>query len=389
MKPTTNELDLSVLNTPIVIDMDGLRSYLARIPDPRKARGQRYRLVDVLTLLILAKLGGQDQIKGMVEWVKYRAASLIDLLKMPRCSVPHQTTYERILARLDVAVVEQVLGQYLAQRQGQNVCISIDGKTLRGTICSEIPQGVHLLAAYEPQQGVVLLQVEVDGKENEISAAPRLLQQLDLNGCIVTADAMHTQVKLCDDIVTAGGDYLLPVKANQPTLQQHIAEVFVPPIVMPGHSCPPLPIQHHQTITKQSGRIEYRYLSTTDALNDYLDWPHVQQVFRLQRVVRHSNGRLSYQVVFGISSLSVDVAPPPRLMQLIRDHWHIENRLHFVRDVTFHEDACRIRHPKRQHLLATFNNLAIGLIRQCRFDYIPEARRYFALNFEQAYRLFF
>lgn len=132
-------------------------------------------------------------------------------------------------------------------------------------------------------------------------------------------------------------------------------------------------------------------MTVTSDLNDYLDFPHVQQVFRLQRVVHHqARGKISYQVIFGITSLSQAQYPPDKLMDLLRSHWHIENRLHYVRDATFHEDACQIRHTKRQRLLAVLNNLVIGLIRQSdQFDYIPEARRYFDANYDEAFQLFF
>lgn len=145
---------------------------------------------------------------------------------------------------------------------------------------------------------------------------------------------------------------------------------------------------HAQTVNTGHGRIEHRYLTVNSQLNDYLDWPDLGQVFRLQRVVqRQKTGKLSYQVVFGITSLSISDCPPERLLTLLRSHWHIENRLHYVRDVTFHEDACQIREPKRQRVLATLNNLVIGLIRQCDFEYIPEARRFFSVNYRHALQL--
>lgn len=139
MKPTTDTLDCPLIDAGILIDINGLRQYLEGIPDPRKVRGQRYRLADLLTLLILAKLGGQDQMKGIVEWLKLRVSRLVALLEMSRHSIPHQTTFERVLAKLDAQAMEEAIGQYLAQLQGQGICISIDGKTLRGTISSEQP----------------------------------------------------------------------------------------------------------------------------------------------------------------------------------------------------------------------------------------------------------
>jgi predicted transposase YbfD/YdcC len=261
--------------------------------------------------------------------------------------MPHQTTYERVLAELDEVEVEQILGKFFSQEQRTNTSISIDGKVLRGTIPVGERQGTHLLAAYQPETGLVLMQVEVECKANELVAAPQLLDYLDLSGCIVTGDAMFTQRDLCIQIVAAGGQFILPVKGNQKTLQETIADAFMPAEVAKGHHVVLLEEQSIQSTNSGHGRIECRYLSVTSELKGYLDFPHVQQVFRLQRVIHHQQtGKLSYQVVFGICSLSAEHCPPEQLMAHIRSHWHIENRLHYVRDVTFHEDACRIRHSK-------------------------------------------
>ena len=138
--------------------------------------------------------------------------------------------------------------------------------------------------------------------------------------------------------------------------------------------------------------MEWRILTATPLLNDYvhyLGWSHVQQVFRLQRIVQHKpTGRLSYEVVFGITSLTVNQATPADLLRVMRHHWWIENRLHYVRDISFGEDACRLRNPHIQHVLASLNNLALGLIRLATdFPYIPQARRYLAANLTEACQL--
>ncbi len=368
--------------------VDSLIAAWHQITDPRKSRGVRYPLVALLVLLILAKLGGEDSLKGMADWVRLRGSVLVGLLKLERDHLPHQTTYERVLDRLDLDEVEQVMSQFFARQVPPNVTVTLDGKVLRGTIAEGETQGVHLLAAYTPEHGVVLLQVEVPPQSNEITAAAHLLDSLELSGRVVTGDALFTQLHLCEQIVQAGGDYVLPVKGNQPDLRQAIADVFMPPAVSAGHSVISLPVQEAETICSGHGRMEYRYLTVSSQLNDYLVWPQVGQVFRLQRVRQSSkSGKLSYEVVFGVTSLTAEGCPPQRLMQLIRDHWQIENRLHYVRDVAFHEDACKIRQPRRQRLLACLNNLVIGLIRQTPFDFIPTARRFFALHPEAAFHL--
>lgn len=373
----------------LVFSVDSLLAQLEQLTDPRAARGVRYPMVILLALLILAKLGGEDSMKGMAEWVRLREQPLLRLLHVNRKRLPHQTTYERVLAELDIDELERVTGHFFAHQLGDDVQVVLDGKVLRGTIPSGATQGVHLLAAYVPEQGVVLMQVEVASKENEITAAPHLLEAVDLRHCVVTGDAMFTQHTLCDHIVLAGGDYVFPVKDNHPTLRRAIADMFMPAPVTPGHGAVRLPERTAHTVTSGHGRLEHRYLTVSSQLNDYLDWPHLGQVFRLQRVVQHlDTGKLTYQVVFGVTSLTADACSPERLLHILRTHWHIENRLHFVRDVTFHEDACPIRHTKRQRVLACLNNLVIGLIRQVdQFNYVPEARRFFSVNYQQALQL--
>ena len=327
--------------TGFCFSVQSLRSYLEQLDDPRKARGVRYSLVDLLTLLILAKLGGEDGMKGMTEWIQLREATLIRLLQIPRKRLPHQTTYERVLAGLDEAVLNAMIGAFFsATKTDETGQIVLDGKVLRGTIPPGETQGTHLLAAYAPERGVVLMQVEVDGKANEKSTAPRLLEAIDLQGCVVTGDAMFTQRDLCEQIVEAGGDYILPVKDNHPKMREIIANIFMPAPVSAGHGCIRLPETHAQTVDHARGRTEYRYLTASSQLNEYLDWPYLGQVFRVQRVVHHhQTGKITYEVLFGITSLTTERSTPDNLLHYVRQHWHIENRLHYVRDVTFREDS--------------------------------------------------
>lgn len=272
MKDTPSKTGVATLEAGQLFSVSRLRTYLEGLYDPRKARGIRYRLADVMCLLILAKLGGEDGMKGMAEGVRLREQTLLRLLHINRERLPHQTTYERLLEKLDVDALERAMGDFFAQKApGQTLTVVLDGKVLRGTIPQGERQGVHLLAAYAPQQRVVLMQVEVGAKANEITAAPRLLEALDRRGRVVTGDAMFTQRELCDQIVLAGGDYVFPVKDNQPTLRPAIADLFMPAPVSPGHSRVRLPESCAQTYDCGQGRLEQRYLTTSSQLNDYLD----------------------------------------------------------------------------------------------------------------------
>ena len=296
---TTKNTLVPQKNEGMLLDVGSLMDVLHQIPDPRAARGVRYSLVTLLVLLILAKLAGQDGMKGMSEWVQYRGQKLAELMNLSRQTMPHQTTYERMLAQLDELEFERKLGQFFAQQQEENITINIDGKVLRGTIPAGKTQGTHLLAAYVPETGVVLMQIEVESKANEIVAAPQLLDYLDLTGCVVTGDAMFTQGELCIQIVEAGGHFVFPVKANQKTLQHAIADAFMPAQVAKGHQAIGLDEDSAYETSIGHGRIETRYITVTADLNDYLEFPHIQQVFRLQRVVQHqATGQLTYEAQF-------------------------------------------------------------------------------------------
>ncbi len=175
--------DISGREQGLVVDVGSLYAWLCQLEDRRHARGVRYRLVTVLVFVILAKLAGEDRLSGISEWVRLRQQALADALQLGGVQAPHRTPYSRILGHVvDPEQFEQLMRDYFSKvaSSGHSVQLSIDGKSLRGSIGCGQTQGVHLLGAFVPEQGWVLMQVEVDGKENEITAAPRLLKSLDL-----------------------------------------------------------------------------------------------------------------------------------------------------------------------------------------------------------------
>lgn len=197
-----------------------------RLKDKRKARGIRYRLELILILFIFGKLCGQNKVYGIADWLRQQESDQIETLKLDYPHLPHHSTYRRIFAEVvDAEELEQLVAEYFAQTpsDGQRVIVAIDGKTVRDTITREDPFGLHLLAAYLPEQGLVLLQMIVEKeKENEIVVAPKLLGCLALNNCVVVADAMHTQRDLSIQVVEAGGEFVWIVKDNQPNTRQAI-----------------------------------------------------------------------------------------------------------------------------------------------------------------------
>jgi len=374
-----------------VFEVGSLFEALQPLHDQRDARGLRYALVTVLVFVVLAKLAGEDGLRGIAQWVAERKDSLATLFGLAKVQAPYYTTYARILAHaVRVDEFEQVIGQFFARlpQTGQAVEIALDGKTLRGTIPVGQTRGVHLLAAYLPCEGVVLMQVEVDGHENEISAAPQVLKQLDLQGKIVTGDALLTQRKLAQQIGEASGDYVFPVKENHPQLLQDIQTLFVPESCIKGFS-PSLKDQRSaETLEKGHGRIERRTLTVSGDLKGYLDWPYVEQVFKLEREFKQlTTGQVMQEVLYGVSSLTAAQADADQLLAITRRHWGIENGLHYRRDVTLHEDRSRLRTGQAPHMIAAINNLVLGLTARLGYTSAPQARRHFAAHLDEAVRL--
>ncbi len=365
----------------LVLDMDSLAAYFERLHDQRCARGKRYRLAQVCILATLAKLCGEDRPSGMAQWAQVRCAVLGPILGLPK-RMPCHNTYRRIFATaITAAELDQHITAFLRQqaRAGRSVLITLDGKTMRGTIPTGQSQGLHLLAAYLPVEGIVLVQIAVENKENEIVAAPKVLASLDLQGKIVMGDAMQTQRALSVQIIEAEGDYIWLAKDNQPQLRSDIEQWFAPETHVKGFSPSAKDFQTARTVNKGHGRYEERILTTSSLLSDYLDWPAVAQVFKLERrTVNTLSGEVRHEVVYGVTSLTAHEAPAKRLLGLIRQYWGIENGLHYRRDKSLHEDATRMRNRNQAQNLATLNNLVVGLVIRQGWRYLPEARRHYA-----------
>ena len=367
-----------------MVDMGSLYDFLSRLEDRRDARGIRYKLVHILVFVVLAKLAGEDRLTGISEWVWHRKEALAKALGLRRCQSPHRTTYSRIFGEmLDVEEFEEAMGGFFASvpADGQLVQVTIDGKALRGSIAAGQTQGVHLMAAYLPGEGVVLAQVEVEGKENEIKAAPRLLEAIDLRRKVVSGDAMLAQRQLSAQVVEGGGEYVWTVKKNQPQLREDIATLFAEEDVLENGASV-------ETVDKGHGRIEKRSLRASTGLNDYLDWPYVQQVFKVERRFEYvKEGKITHETVYGITSLGPDQAGPQRLLEIVRTHWNIENGLHYRRDETMREDWCHLSMGHAQRTMAAVNNLVLGLLLRRGVRNVPQQRRRYAARWNEALKL--
>jgi predicted transposase YbfD/YdcC len=266
---------------PIKSNVEALAERLASLTDKRNARGLRYPLAMLLTIAVLAKLSGHSRLEPLADWARLRAAELARLFDLKRSSMPHQSTWSRVLDQaIDVDQFEQVVGQFFqAQQQTAEVpargsiVLAVDGKTVRGAIAQGQTRGVHLVAAYLPSAGVVLAQLAVERKANEIVAVPKLHAQLDLTGMVVVGDAMQAQRTLSTQVVEAGGDYVWFVKDNQPSLLADGELLFERPRLAKGWSDPTTDFTVVRQVEKGHGRLEERVLVASRMLREYVGWP--------------------------------------------------------------------------------------------------------------------
>jgi predicted transposase YbfD/YdcC len=341
-----------------------LLAYLATVTDPRARAGRRHPLVAILMLAAAAVLAGARSIAAVAEWaadapqpVRAALGTRHDPLTGRWVwAVPTETTIRRTLARVDPEALAAAIGAWLADRDrpgqpGQHRrAVAVDGKTLRGAKRGDGRQ-VHLLAAMDHATRTVLAQRQVDGAPGEVPAFQPLLADLDLAGVVVTADALQTHADAAEFLVTGKqAHYLLTVKANQPTLLDRCAR-------LPWHRIPVL----DRTRDRGHGRVELRTLKAVTV--HHFGFPHTAQVIQVTRKVRDlGTRRWRTVVVYAVTSLTFAQASPARLADLIRGHWAIENGLHYVRDVTFAEDASQVRTGTAPQVMAALRNLAIGVL---------------------------
>ena len=313
--------------------------------------------------------------------MRFRQETLVRLFNCKHGRTPCLNTYRTVLGEvvsqeeLQTAFNRFLLSQYGGQR---SVLVVIDGKTMRGTIPTGETSGVHFLAAYLPEEGVVLAQVAVEAKHNEIVAAPVLLEQVEMKNRVVCGDAMHTQRELSVQIMAAGGDYLWFLKDNQPTMLADVQQFFVAPRVAPGWRHPTLTRQTAETVQKGHGRIEKRRLTSLVDEHRFLDWPGVQQVFMLERQVTDVTRSLTrYETAYGLTSCSSAKANAAQLLHWTQAYWGIENGLHYRRDVTLGEDRTRTTNQRFAEVLSILNNFVVSLTQKLQLTIMASARRQF------------
>jgi len=365
-----------------------LSSYWGQIEDSRKAKGLRHPLGAVLNLCSVALMAGAKTPKGIANYWKNRQPEpeLLARLGFSKPYGPSQSTLYEVLSQVKVTELERALTAWMEDsladslpvEPGELEGMSLDGKTLKGSSKqgAEIDQ---VLSLFSHRLGMTIAQLGIPAETNEIGVLPDLLVEVVLAGRVFTMDALHTQVETAKTIVEQGGDYVMVVKQNQPQLYEALETLFE----QPGAD----PFIHDQAATFDAahGRLEQRTLVSSLALTDFLHWPGLQQVFRVDRhTTLQKSGRVRSQTSFGVTSLSPDQADAAALLSLVRQHWHIENRSHYVRDVSFGEDASQVRRGALPQVMAALRNCAINLIRCHHFQFIPDAFDYFAVHYFRA-----
>ncbi len=339
-----------------------IEQYFGDLPDPRTGPAKLHRLLDLLTIALLAVICGADDWVAVHDFGVAREAWLKAFLALPH-GIPSHDTFGRVFALLRP---EELQRRYLAWVRhvatlaaGEHV--ALDGKVLRGSADAAWGQAaLVMLCAYASAAGLVLAQVAVPADTNEAAVLPELLKLLGLGGCVVTVDAAHCQPGNAALITAQGGDYVFALKANAGALYERVAYTFEHTdysIARPGR---------HATVEKGHGRVErrrYAVLTAPDYLA-YFDpdgrWAQLKSVIRVERE-RTLGETTERQVHYYLASLAADART---LAGYIRSHWDIENQAHWLLDVTFHEDACRARAGFEPENLALLRHLALNLLKR-------------------------
>lgn len=370
---------------------------LQGISDPRNRRGQQHEWQYLLLVIASALMAGQRSGRAMAQWATEHGDELITYLQPYRKRIPSVATLYRVLRNVPIEQLESQISAYTTQIDQQDATAGSiktkQGEVLRGqsldgkTVCGASQHGevVHLVSLVRHESGTALAQERAASKMGERKAGRHLLTPDRLAKTITTADALYTQVKQAEQIVAGGGHYLMAVKRNQPSLYEAIDLAFaaLPPINQEEAA-----FWQHQTYTtidKQHGRLEKRTLESTTALNDYLQWPGLAQVLRRTCQRTHlKTGKSTTHVRFAITSLTRKMVSLDQIEAVWRRHWTIENQLHYVRDVSFGEDACQLHTGHAAQALAALRNGILALLRFEGWPSPPTAFRHFQAHPQHA-----
>jgi predicted transposase YbfD/YdcC len=339
-----------------------IKRHFGKIRDPRLSRRRRHLLPNIIVMAICAVIADCDTWEDIGVFVRTRRAWFEQFMALPH-GVPSADTFARVFSRLDPAAFGacfQSWIQALAQTVGLSH-IAIDGKSLRGSVASAGGLGpLHVVSAWATQQHLSLAQVVVDAKSNEITALPQLLALLELKGALVTIDAMGCQKQVAAQIVARQGDYVLTVKDNQPRLLADIQETLRQAF---EGELPTALVDEYTTRERGHGRVEersYVVVHSVEAIRDRSLWTKLTSVGMCRRD-RTVNGQLSSEVHYFIGSRRMSARA---YGEVTRNHWGIENHLHWQLDVTFAEDASRVLDRNAAQNFTWLRRMALSLLKR-------------------------
>jgi predicted transposase YbfD/YdcC len=357
----------------VVETVGGLPEALAGLPDPRARRGVRHRLTVVVTAAVCAVVAGYRSYAAIAEWVADVPAATALALGMTPDRRPSEAMIRRLLQALDPQLLTAAIGVWLAGRataatSTANRAIAVDGKTLRGCRTTDTAAR-HVMTACDQSTGLVLASIDVDGTTNEITRFAPLLDQIsDLRDTVITADALHCQREHVTYLAERGAHWILTVKGNQPNLHAQLAG-------LPWRAVP----DATRDCDRGHGRREIRSLKIL-TISTGIDLPNAAQALQIRRRRRRLDQpkRFTTETVYAITDLRVHQAKPAQLAGWIRGHWSIENKIHWVRDVTYDEDRSQIRTGTGPAVMAALRNAAIGALRLTGVTNIAAANRHHA-----------
>lgn len=333
-----------------------LHRYFENIPDYRIARNKKHSLTDVIILSILAVICGAESWNSIEEFGKTKIDFLRTFLKLPN-GIPSHDTINRVFSNLRPKIFEELFVKWVEEIKDDSIkkeVISIDGKCIRGSKDSFHGQSpIHMVSAWASDNELVLGQIKVDGKSNEITAIPQLLRLLDIEGSIITIDAIGTQTDIAEKIIEDKADYILAVKGNQHDLLDQIQ----------GRFAQQSPCCSDTVMEKGHGRIETRtceVITKLDFVDDRIFWKGLQSIVKITSS-RQINQKISKEVRYYISSLD---ASSTEFNKFIRQHWGVENKLHWSLDMVFDEDRQRKRSKNAANNFSYIRKIALNALKK-------------------------
>ena len=348
------------------VSLDSVVKHFESLPDPRNLRNRHHLLVDVIVIAISGVIVGCEGPTAIIRWANTKKDWLGQWLELPY-GIPSRDCLRRVLSALKPAAFQECFQDWVAEclvgsEDGSHRTIAIDGKTMRRSHDRAGGLGpLHMVSAWASERGIALGQIATEEKSNEITAIPKLLDQIDVQGAVVTIDAMGCQKEIAKKIKAGGGDYVLAVKDNQPKLHRAIEEFFAETL---QDDLEQTPYHRHETHEKGHGRIDDRYYYLAKLPADFgftKQWPGIKAIGMAVRITEKSDGTTSEDVRYFIVSRYLS---GKRFAQSVRGHWGIENSLHWVLDVTFNEDQSRARERHMADNLSWLRRFAISLLKQ-------------------------